>query len=82
MATQKLLNLIVTRVDGPIFKGEVLSVTIPGTEGEMTILADHEPLISPLKAGVITIRKEDGEETCEIHSGTLEVSNNQAVALI
>ena len=81
MAT-KQLNLIISRVDGPVFEGQVESVTVPAEVGEMTILADHEAFISPLKAGTITVRKHDGEETHEVASGLLEISNNQATVLI
>lgn len=31
-------------------------VTIPGTEGEMGVMAGHEPLISTLKPGVIDVK--------------------------
>ena len=83
MSEQKLLKLMLTRVDGPVFEGEAVSITLPGADGEMTILANHEALISPLKKGTVTIRKADGtEETHKIDSGTLEISNNQATVLI
>ena len=49
MAQQKLLKLTIARVDGPLFDGEVVSVTVPGASGEMTLLAEHAALISPLK---------------------------------
>ena len=81
--SQNLLKLTISRVDAPVFDGEVVSVHVPGTAGEMEIMANHEPLISPLKAGVITIKKENGEkESHEIESGTLEISNNHATILI
>lgn len=80
---QKLLHVTVARVDGPVFNGEVISLTVPGSEGEMTLLADHVPLISVLKKGVVTVRKSDnGEESFPIERGTLEVSRNQATVLI
>jgi F-type H+-transporting ATPase subunit epsilon len=83
MAEQKLLTLTISRVDEPVFDGEVISVQVPGIDGEMEILADHEALISPLKAGTLTIKKAAGElETHEITSGTLEVSHNHATILI
>jgi F-type H+-transporting ATPase subunit epsilon len=79
----KQLKLTISRVDGPIFDGEVVSVTVPGIAGEMTILANHSALISPLKQGLVTIRKEGSEiEEVEIESGTLEISNNYATILI
>lgn len=78
----KKLKLTISKVDAPVFDGEVDSVTLPGIEGEMTILANHEPLISPLKAGVITIATDTDTKTFDIESGTLEISNNHATVLI
>jgi len=79
----KLLNLTISRVDLPVFGGEVVSVTVPGTAGEMTLLANHAPIISPLKEGTILIKKESGEdESVSITSGTLELSDNHATILI
>lgn len=83
MAEQKLLLLTISRVDAPIFDGEVVSVTVPGIAGEMTILAQHSSLISPLKKGTITLRKQNGDqETFSIESGTLEISQNHATILV
>ncbi len=79
----KPLKLTISRVDAPVFDGEVVSVTVPGIDGEMTILAQHSALISPLKKGSITVRKADTtSEVFEIESGTLEISANHATVLI
>lgn len=80
---KKLLHVTLAKIDGPVFDGDVFSVTVPGVEGEMTILPHHEALISPLKKGVITVRAESGKEDFfEIQKGTLEVSGNQATVLM
>lgn len=79
----KTFNLTIARVDMPVFDGPVVSVTVPGASGEMTILANHTPIISPLKVGTILIKKEDGEEeTINVDSGTLEMSREQLTILI
>lgn len=79
----KLLQLSISKVDAPVFDGAVISVTVPGSEGEMTILADHTALITVLKAGVIIIVNEAGtKETFDTVGGTLEISNNHATVLI
>lgn len=79
----KLLKVTIAQVDGPVFDGDVISVTLPGTEGEMTLLANHAPLMSALQAGTITVRKEDGtKEMFTVASGTLEVSQNQVTILL
>lgn len=83
MAEQKTLNLTIARVDAPVFSGAVVSVTVPGSEGEMTLLADHTPLMTALRAGTITVRKEDGTaDNFSVTSGTLEVSKNQVTILL
>ena len=79
----KLLKLTISKVDAPVFDGPVASVTVPGTEGEMTILADHEALISVLRAGTVTVRPEAGDiKTFDIEQGTIEISHNHATVLI
>ena len=81
--TKKLLKLTISRVDGPIFDGEVTAVSVPGEMGDMQILANHSALISPLRKGTVTIHKADGhQESHDIDSGTLEISNNHATVLI
>lgn len=79
----KLLNLTISRVDMPVFDGPVVSVTVPGSAGEMTLMANHSAIISPLKEGSILIKKENGEEeSFDISFGTLELNNNHATILI
>lgn len=83
MAEAKLLQLTISRVDMSLFDDEVVSVTVPGAAGDMTLLADHTPIISPLKAGVIAIKRENGEEeSVDITGGTLEMSDNHATILV
>ena len=41
---------------------EVESVIIPGAEGEMTVLADHAPVMTTIKPGVVTVKPASGAE--------------------
>lgn len=80
---EKLLKLTITRVDGPVFDGEVVSVAVPGAAGDMELFAGHEALISPLRAGEVRVKKADGTvEAFPLELGTLEVSHNHATILI
>ncbi len=80
---QKIFRVTVSRVDGALFDGEAVSLTVPGSEGEMTLLPDHMPIISVLKAGTVTVRKADGaSETFIVDRGTLEVHGNHATVLL
>ena len=58
-----------------LFKGEVESVTIPGTEGEMTVLPSHAPVLAMLKPGIVTVRKGSGaDERIFVRGGFAEVN--------
>jgi len=41
---------------------DVVSVVIPGSEGEMTVMAKHAPVMSTLRPGVITVELASGEK--------------------
>ena len=58
-----------------LFSGDVASVQIPGTEGEMTILPMHAPVLSTLKPGVVTVTKDGGTtEKIFVRGGFAEVN--------
>jgi F-type H+-transporting ATPase subunit epsilon len=79
----KTFHLTIARVDQPLFAGPVISATVPGIAGEMTILPSHTALISPLGPGIVRIVTEAGEtQSYEVITGTLEVSDNSATILL
>lgn len=72
---------IVTPV-GIIYKGEVKSVTLPGSEGEFGVLKGHAALISSLKSGVIDIEKADlKHELIAIDGGHVKVDEGKISVL-
>jgi len=54
-----------------LFSGEVESVVAPGTDGQFTVLAHHAPVMTTLKAGVVTI---NGDEKLFVRGGFADVS--------
>jgi F-type H+-transporting ATPase subunit epsilon len=43
-----------------LFSGEVEAVIVPSVEGEMTVLAQHAPVMAVLKAGIVTVDEGKG----------------------
>lgn len=80
----KTFHLTIAKVGENLFDGEAISVTVPGAEGVMTVLANHEPFVTTLNPGTIRVQVEGGElRTIELTApGILEVSNNQATVII
>jgi F-type H+-transporting ATPase subunit epsilon len=65
----------------PAFSGKVDSVTIPGSEGEMTILKNHIPLITPLSSGEVVIRQGKEVTHMAISRGFLIVEKDKATVM-
>ena len=57
-----------------LFSGEVDQVDLPGIEGDMGILAEHAPLVTPLRPGIITIFNGGARESVVVIGGIAEVS--------
>ncbi|SFV56653.1 ATP synthase epsilon chain [hydrothermal vent metagenome] len=69
--------------NGQIFEGSVVSVTLPGEEGEFGVLAHHASLTTLLTSGVIDITKEDkSEESVLINWGVVQVDEEKVVVLV
>ncbi len=69
--------------NGMIFDGEVVSVTLPGEEGEFGVLAHHSSLTTLLTSGVIDIEKEDKKiESVLINWGVVQVDETKVVVLV
>ncbi len=77
------MNLVIAKVNETLFSGEAESVTLPGAEGELTVLGHHEPLITTLKEGTITVRvKGEADQTFPILGGVLEVRADGATVIL
>jgi F-type H+-transporting ATPase subunit epsilon len=74
------LEIITPRKVG--YKGNVTSVTVPGTKGNFQVLYNHAPIISSLEIGEVKLVDKDGNKSIYATSGgTIEVSNNKIIVL-
>lgn len=76
------LQCVVASVSETFFDGPAASITVPGVEGEMTLLANHEPLVTTLRPGTITVRAGGDAHTYPIEGGVLECSGDKVVVLL
>ena len=54
--------------------GQASEVRIPGSEGDMTAMADHAPVITTLRPGVLTIVSDQGTAEFMVTGGFAEVT--------
>jgi F-type H+-transporting ATPase subunit epsilon len=57
-----------------LFAGEVDQVDLPGSEGDMGILANHAPIVTTLRPGIVTIYREGGILPVVVIGGFAEMS--------
>jgi F-type H+-transporting ATPase subunit epsilon len=68
------IQVEIVSAEAEIFSGAAEMVFVPAQMGEIGILPRHAPLLSPIKAGEIRIKKTDGkEESFYVSSGMVEI---------
>ena len=65
-----------------LYSGEVDAVMLPGTEGEMTVLPGHAPVMTSLKTGfvVVTDRQNHGTRVL-VRGGFAEINADGVIVL-
>lgn len=72
------LQVTVVSATAEVWSGEAEMVVARTTEGEIGILAGHEPTLGVLAAGEVRITTPSGEKiTAAAEDGFLSVDNNQ-----
>lgn len=61
---------------------QVEAVVIPGSEGEMTVMANHAPLIAMIKPGLVSVKPAAGAERRYVVYGGLADIQPQACILL
>ncbi len=60
-----------------LYSGEVSSVTLPGTQGEFTVLRNHASLLATLSAGNVRYTDAGGaERSTHVSGGIVDVDSN------
>lgn len=75
-------SLFVYALTGTLFEGEVNGVTVPGEEGELTILPSHAPIVTALKNGKVYAHTNDGGREFFIDKGFVYADQKSVVCLV
>ncbi len=78
----KILKLKIATPEKVIYENEILQVSIPTMDGEITVLPNHVPLISVLKAGEMRIVDKEGEQILAVSGGFLEVRGQNEIVIL
>ena len=74
-------RLQVVTVTESLFDGEAQSLELRGMDGDLTVLANHEPFMTRIEPCTIKVVTNDGTHEFPVANGVLEVASNRAVVL-
>lgn len=78
----KPFRVDVVSPEATVWSGEATIVVARTPEGELGIMADHEPLMGTLSTGAVEIEDESGSRTTiGVHGGFIQVLNNQVTLI-
>lgn len=81
--SQPKLKLSVITQEKELLSLEVDTVTVPGAQGELTILPNHIPLLTKLQTGELRYTVGTKQEELVVGDGFLDVGpNNTVIALV
>ena len=68
-----------------IFTGKVRQITLPGVKGQMTLLADHMPIVSALSAGHVSVWLDESKDSLKafpIPGGFVDMKDNECTVFV
>ena len=74
-------KLRITSPDGDQYSGDVVMLSLRGTEGDLAIMAGHIPFVTAVKPCKLKVETEEDEFFAEIDGGLLSVTNDETVLL-
>ena len=79
----KLLDFELTTPERVAVQARIRQVSVPTPDGEITVLADHLPLVAPLQAGELRlVDGEGGESFLAVSGGFVTVHAGNRVAIL
>src|SRR5512133_1948014 len=83
MADPDAQRVDVITPEGPVFEGEAEIVVVPGSAGQLGIMANHAPLVSSLKPGELHVTDMQGQRhEFATDAGFVEVRKNETLVLV
>ncbi len=81
LMSEKKIKLKIVTPEKTVYEGEIGQITLPVSDGEVTILPNHRSYIASLKAGEIYLKTEKDDLYIAVSGGFIEFDQNNLVVL-
>ena len=76
-----LMQFDLVSPEGALVSMEIISVEIPGAEGDFTAMLQHAPLITSLRPGFLKVNSNDGTKEYLVTGGFVEINTTSTSVL-
>lgn len=76
------MKLFIYTLDKTLYEGDAEVATLPSENGEISILPNHAPVVTPLKKGTVKVKTAGGEKDFPIESGFAQINQEQTILLV
>ena len=76
------MKLSLITPQGTVFSDEISAATLPGSNGQFTVLPGHTFLVSELAAGTLKVVTAGRERSFQLGSGVAEIANDKVTVLV
>jgi F-type H+-transporting ATPase subunit epsilon len=73
--------LEIVNPDRLFFEGEVEMVIVKGAEGDLAILKNRAPIVTPLSIGKVRIKQDGVEKVATVNGGYIKVTKEKTVII-
>lgn len=78
----KTIQFKIVTPEGIAYESDVNSLTVPTTDGEITVLPEHIPLVALCMAGEVTVKKDGESSHFATARGVLEIRPGSEAVLL
>jgi len=83
MSDDNTIQLTIVSQEAKLLEAEVDSITVPSTNGEITVLPKHISLFTAVEPGILTYRLEKNEDFFVVSKGFMDVNiENTATVMV
>ncbi|MGO3583142.1 MAG: F0F1 ATP synthase subunit epsilon, partial [Lacticaseibacillus paracasei] len=79
--TSNVLRVNIVTPDGLVYDHHARMLVVHSVAGELGIMANHEPIVTPLEIGEVDVQRVDASDhndSIAVNGGFMEVSENVA----
>ena len=71
----KTFKFVISTPDGNLYEGDIVKISLRGTEGDLAVMANHIPFVTSVRPCECRVELEDGtEKLLSLDNGLLSVT--------